>query len=575
MTFDATAYTAKERFIITDLVAALLPPDQPFVVLDAGARDALGDPRWRAMGANGFVIHGFEIDTDDCGRLNAIAQAKGMKARYHPSALGAGPGTRPFHLLRNREASSFFPPNMPLVTRWRYGADTPIGEQMVVDEVFDVPVTSVDHMRAEGSLPPVDFMKLNVQGGELEILEGSRHSIGETLGLQIELSFAQTYRDAPLFADIDVWLRNQGFFFFDFLSRNIAGRTNSGLRFMPDQGAVWRWPSWQVFEGHFLYLRDPIAREADMPRSRVLKLAAFAEMWGQVEYAFELLEWADRQQSTADGDGTIRRLIEDAVLRYRICFPEMLFPSERSPGATGPEASAASPIIHRQRFAMEPRHSDKVVIEALRELVAAHPPARRPLALADIGCGSGTLLQHLRHSGLPFELSGYDRDPIAIADARRDPSLDGVALDVADVLDESWTPVCDVAVVSILLLGMDDQELERALRVIHRGIRPGGALVMFDLLHPGVQDLVIQETTSTTAAPVVLRIRSMPRMEAALRRAGFDGIEFRAFELPVDFPAPTDPGDIRTHTVKTIDGRRLSFRGALYQPWCHVFARRP
>jgi hypothetical protein len=62
-------------------------------------------------------------------------------------------------------------------------------------------------------------------------------------------------------------------------------------------------------EGHALYLRDPLADEAqdkDKGRRRrlsavqAIKLAAVADVFGQTEYALEVLDWVKGRLAAAD-----------------------------------------------------------------------------------------------------------------------------------------------------------------------------------------------------------------------------------------------------------------------------------
>lgn len=94
---------------------------------------------------------------------------------------------------------------------------------------------------------------------------------------------------------------------------------------MPCAGAV---PAvgGQLIEGHGIYFKDPIEIEArGMPTeqfsvAKLLKLAAFAEMFGQNEYAFELLEWIiARQRRLGDdsGEALAQSVLTAAESRYR------------------------------------------------------------------------------------------------------------------------------------------------------------------------------------------------------------------------------------------------------------------
>ena len=84
-------------------------------------------------------------------------------------------------------------------------------------------MTSVDEWIRDNAIDSdIDFMKLNVKGAELEILKGAERTLESVTGLQVEMSFVELYLGRPFFADIDVFLRNHSFYFFDFIGLHDA-----------------------------------------------------------------------------------------------------------------------------------------------------------------------------------------------------------------------------------------------------------------------------------------------------------------------------------------------------------------
>lgn len=62
----------------------------------------------------------------------------------------------------------------------------------------------------------IDFIKLDVQGSELSILENAVEKLKSTLVVHVETLFIPHYKDQPLFGDIDLALRKSGFWFHKF-----------------------------------------------------------------------------------------------------------------------------------------------------------------------------------------------------------------------------------------------------------------------------------------------------------------------------------------------------------------------
>ena len=300
--------------------------DEPFVLLDGGARGAEVDARWNRLDAARLTIYGFEPDEQECERLNSVSHQSGARRLYYPVGLWSVDGTLPFHENHASGGSSFMEQNQAVSDRWKFENPT---QTALATEIFrpkrtyDVKVVTLASWAQQHDVGAIDFVKLNVQGGELEILRKAGPVLDSVLGLLLEASFCESYRGRPFFSDVDVFLRARGFVFFDLLAHHYIGRANAPIAqqhlrsVRPKLGQlVSAWG--QLIEGHALYLRDPVAEFPDGPPDdawarRALKLACVAEIYGQIEYAFELVAWASR----ADDDQGLAALIEQAAETYR------------------------------------------------------------------------------------------------------------------------------------------------------------------------------------------------------------------------------------------------------------------
>lgn len=66
----------------------------------------------------------------------------------------------------------------------------------------------------------IDFIKLDIQGGELNALKGLEETLDKCLGMEIEVEFSEIYKSQPLFGDVHNFLESKGFYFFDFINLN-------------------------------------------------------------------------------------------------------------------------------------------------------------------------------------------------------------------------------------------------------------------------------------------------------------------------------------------------------------------
>lgn len=298
---DKVRYWRRERFILADLVQERLPAGTRLTVLDAGARDASLDPRWRGFRKDRIEFIGFEADATEAARLNQEALSQGRHCRYFGVGLWSSAGERSFYETAASGGSSLFHPNHPVTDRWKFESETNImlgRDLLTVTKTSAIPVEALDDVLAKEPARQIDFMKLNVQGAELEILSGGTHTLRDVLGVQTEVSFVESYVGRPMFSDIDAVLRRAGFEFFDIIASHYMGRDRSPVTARQYPGLFGLYG--HMVEAHVLYLRDPIrlaqtdsAWLSHFDLDRALKLVAIAEIYHQVEYAIELLFWLE------------------------------------------------------------------------------------------------------------------------------------------------------------------------------------------------------------------------------------------------------------------------------------------
>jgi SAM-dependent methyltransferase len=237
------------------------------------------------------------------------------------------------------------------------------------------------------------------------------------------------------------------------------------------------------------------------------------------------------------------------------------------------DAFQARYATYQQRYADSIRESDKVLLRLVAE--AAGRPDPRVL---DIGCSTGNFLRHLRGAMPEAQLTGGDMAAGVLEGCRSDPALSGIDFRVMDMTAVEGR--YDVVVANAVGFFLTAEEYERALAGIARALEPGGAYIAFEWLHPFVQELAIREVSKWRPDGLTIHARSFDAVDGMLRRAGFREVEFKPFEIPFDLqPGATvsDNADVVenlvSYTVRTEDAARLTFRGALYQPWCHFVAR--
>ncbi len=71
-----------------------------------------------------------------------------------------------------------------------------------------VEAVTLDYLYNKLAFPNIDFIKIDVQGAALDVLQGGIHCLKEnTLGIEVEVEFSPIYDKQALFSDVDSFIR--------------------------------------------------------------------------------------------------------------------------------------------------------------------------------------------------------------------------------------------------------------------------------------------------------------------------------------------------------------------------------
>ncbi|HEY9616530.1 MAG TPA: FkbM family methyltransferase [Microcoleaceae cyanobacterium] len=245
------------------------------------AEDDFAQGPW-GMFAPNLAIYGFDADADACAVANAELATRSINwtEQHIPVALGRAVEEVPLYVTANPMCSSLYPPNQVYLDRF-----AGLRDMMRPDFTIEMEVTTLDQACQDYGIEQVDFLKIDVQGADLQVLEGATQQLAQNiLAIRIEVEFSSLYVDQPLFADVDRYLRQQGFTLFD-LQGGYGTRANLPMRSTVRAG--------QLLWGDALYLRDLVPEEQNLSLKtpdHLLKLACIADALEFSDYALELLE---------------------------------------------------------------------------------------------------------------------------------------------------------------------------------------------------------------------------------------------------------------------------------------------
>jgi FkbM family methyltransferase len=222
-----------------DLLTEILAPLRPTAIVDVGANPIDGDPPYKAMLAAGLcTVTGFEPQAAALARLE---QAKGPRESYLPYALGDGT-QRTLHVCQLEGMTSLLVPDPARLALFNM---FPIWG--IVKERIPIATRKLDDI---AEIAHLDFLKMDVQGAEREVLAHGRTKLRNTVVVQTEVSFVPLYHDQPSFGDMDVALRELGFLPHSVTGTKIWPLTPMVVGNEPNRGIR------QLLETDMIYVRD-------------------------------------------------------------------------------------------------------------------------------------------------------------------------------------------------------------------------------------------------------------------------------------------------------------------------------
>src|SRR5262245_45967177 len=156
---DFTRWVAGEGFL-----------REPFVLVDVGVQGG-ENQRWQPLGDH-LVVHGFDPIEEVVRELTEQNHNR-PNCHYYCMAVGNFDGEQTFY---------FNPANPTASSMFRQGTGRFDVEN--AEQPRQVPIRRLDSLLAEGLIPQADFIKVDVEGFEKEVLLGARELLsGGVLGL--------------------------------------------------------------------------------------------------------------------------------------------------------------------------------------------------------------------------------------------------------------------------------------------------------------------------------------------------------------------------------------------------------
>ncbi len=283
--FDEAAYieTIKETF--PPNLRQFLGIDCPIKVVDVGANPIDGPTPYAPLLKGGqTTVVGFEPNLEALEKLN---QQKGPNEIYLPHAVADGQR----HTLRHCAMpglTSLLEPNAAIFSLFsRFSAWSEVIRREEIDTVRldDVPETA-----------GLDLLKIDIQGGELMVFQNGLSRLRDGLVIHTEVEFMPHYVNQPLFSDVDIFLRAQGYMLHRLEPMVTRDYAPILLGKDPYSGHS------QIFWADAIYVRD-VTRLDLLTPEQILRMAIIvSDCYRSVDLALLLLREYDRRTAKGYGD---------------------------------------------------------------------------------------------------------------------------------------------------------------------------------------------------------------------------------------------------------------------------------
>lgn len=254
------------------LIADLAPS-----VADLGARGGLDEDMLPIAWA-GHAI-GFEPDPDEATRLATVGDPRWRKTTILPYAVGGESGSAVLHVPESNEGASLLPHNAAMIDAYGY-------ENLhATKKRFPVDVHTLDELRQRGELPRIDYLKIDIEGAELQVLKAAAETLCDCVAIKVECSFLEQRIGQPLIWEVASYLLGCGFCAMDI--RDIRRWRRRNLPAHPYRvDFQMPYSRGQLAQCDLIFLKAP---KAVSDIDQTLRLVVLSAVLGYYDYAITVL----------------------------------------------------------------------------------------------------------------------------------------------------------------------------------------------------------------------------------------------------------------------------------------------
>ncbi len=182
-------------------IESLIGMDGLIHVVDIGAA-AIGEvPRYTVLLNRG--LGRLSAVDGDARQADGVMQAFGPQTQFLTDVIADGTRRRLYLAAPISGMSSLLRPSQKHLAFFNNFAQ--IGRVERIEEVETRRLADIEELQ------DIDYLKMDIQGLELTVLQNAGSALDSCVCIQLEASFIPLYENQPTFGEIDQWMRAQGF----------------------------------------------------------------------------------------------------------------------------------------------------------------------------------------------------------------------------------------------------------------------------------------------------------------------------------------------------------------------------
>lgn len=192
----------RSKYLPLELSDTLKSMISEITMLDVGgAEGAPSQFKWLNPITN---LVSFEPDTRIYEQtLQSLKKSSFKSVKLITKALSGKDKNRNLYLTQKQQCSSLLKPNMKILNNF------PLASRFSIVKTESLECSTLNELQSETG--HIDFIKIDTQGSELEILKEASYVLTTCLAIELETEFCPLYEGQPLFSEIELFLRDKGF----------------------------------------------------------------------------------------------------------------------------------------------------------------------------------------------------------------------------------------------------------------------------------------------------------------------------------------------------------------------------